>query len=201
MNSKIFLKVISLVMAASIVLTVGGCKKNDTVSDDTTAESKTQEVVDGKGNAVQPSIDKDGKAIIKYTKVNSEGKKEDATTVVNVNSSVVNKPTMGSSLGYSVYVANTNALRLITASIEIGSKNDNLILHKNLDCEYSIKSGSGMEIYISGLVNLAKYPDDQALLKELNAMKVKLVYTLAEDSITDIDDWSKVTTKTMDIKF
>ncbi len=58
-----------------------------------------------------------------------------------------------------------------------------------------------MEIYISGLVNLAKYPDDQALLKELNAMKVKLVYTLAEDSITDIDDWSKVTTKTMDIKF
>ena len=102
MNSKIFLKVISLVMAASIVLTVGGCKKNDTVSDDTTAESKTQEVVDGKGNAVQPSIDKDGKAIIKYTKVNSEGKKEDATTVVNVNSSVVNKPTMGSSLSDTV---------------------------------------------------------------------------------------------------
>ena len=102
MNSKIFLKVISLVMAASIVLTVGGCKKNDTVSDDTTAESKTQEVVDGKGNAVQPSIGKDGKAIIKYTKVNSEGKKEDATTVVNVNSSVVNKPTMGSSLSDTV---------------------------------------------------------------------------------------------------
>ena len=48
MNSKIFLKVISLVMAASIVLTVGGCKKDDTVSDDTTAESKTQEVVDYK---------------------------------------------------------------------------------------------------------------------------------------------------------
>ncbi|HAS37157.1 MAG TPA: hypothetical protein DCS04_00815 [Ruminococcaceae bacterium] len=242
MKNKILLRVISLVMAASVVFAVGGCGKKDTVTDDTTAESKAQEVIDGKGNAVQPSIDKDGKAVIKYTKVNSEGKKEDATTVVNVNSSVVNKPTMGSSLsdtvktdgqkktfvdnlvkkddvdkdkaediinkaedwvefGYSVYVANTNALRLITASIEIGSKNDNLILHKNLDCEYSIKSGSGMEIYISGLVNLAKYPDDQALLKELNAMNVKLVYTLAEDSITDIDDWSKVTTKTMDIKF
>lgn len=242
MKNKILLRIVSLVMAASVVLTVGGCKKKDTASDDTTAGSKAQEVVDGKGNAVQPSIDKDGNAVIKYTKVNSDGKKEDATTVVKVNSSAVNKATMGSKLsdtvktdgqkqsyvnnlvkkdevdknkaedivnkaedwvefGYSVYVANTNSLRLITASIDIGDKNDNLVLHKNLDCEYSIKSGSGMEIYISGLVNLEKYPDDQALLKELNNMKVKLVYTLAEDGVTDIDDWSSVTTKTMDIKF
>mgnify|MGYP000284451161 len=32
-------------------------------------------------------------------------------------------------------------------------------------------------------------------------MKVKLVYTLVDDSITDIDNWDSVTKKTMTVKF
>ena len=72
---------------------------------------------------------------------------------------------------------------------------------KNLDCEYGIKSGSGVPVYISGLVNVDKYPDEETIIKELNDMKVKLVYTLVDDSITDIDNWDSVTKKTMTVKF
>ena len=32
-------------------------------------------------------------------------------------------------------------------------------------------------------------------------MKVKLIYTLADDKITDIDNWDEVEQKKMDIKF
>ena len=205
--------------------------------------NSVQAVVDGKGNAVQPSVDeKASTAVVKYTKVNSDGKEEEATTVLKVNSPIVNQLTMGSKVdqiyktdgqknsfvdnavkndgidkdqaedivkhpeewvefNYTAYIANTSAQRLITSFIEVGGKNDNIVLKKNLDCEYSIKSGSAMEIFISGLVNIEKYPDEESLLVELNGMKVKLIYTLADDKITDIDNWDEVEQKKMDIKF
>lgn len=244
MKNKIFLRIVSLVMAAGVMLTVGGCKKNSSDSGTTDASGNSvQAVVDGKGNAVQPSVDeKASTAIVKYTKVNADGKEEEATTVLKVNSPIVNQLTMGSKVdqiyktdgqknsfvdnavkndgidkdqaedivkhpeewvefNYTAYIANTSAQRLITSFIEVGGKNDNIVLKKNLDCEYSIKSGSAMEIFISGLVNIEKYPDEESLLEELNGMKVKLIYTLADDKITDIDNWDEVEQKKMDIKF
>ena len=244
MKNKILLRIVSLIMATSVVLTVGGCKKKDSDSGTTDASGNSvQAVVDGKGNAVQPSVDeKASTAVVKYTKVNADGKEEEATTVLTVKSPIVNQLTMGSKLdqvyktdgqknsfvdnavkndgidkdkaedivkhpeewvefNYTAYVANTSSQRLITSFIEVGGKNDNIVLRKNLDCEYSIKSGSAMEIFISGLVNIEKYPDEESLLEELNGMKVKLIYTLADDKITDIDNWDEVEQKKMDIKF
>lgn len=251
MKNKILIRVISLVMAASVVLTVGGCGKKGSSSDDTGSGSAAAngttagsvEVIDGKGAPVQPNVDeKASTAVVKYTKVNSDGKKEDATTVVNVSSSIVNDLTMSSKLGdkyktdaekqgfvnsvtknddidkkkaeeiadkadewvefgYTAYIANTSAQRLITSFLEIGGSNSNIVVRKNLDCEYSIKSGSATTVYISGYVNVEKYPDEESIFKELNGMNIKLVYTLADDSITDIDNWDEVSTKTMDIKF
>lgn len=250
MNNKLLTKIISLVMAASVVLAVGGCgKKNATGTSseadasNSSSEASVQEAIDGKGAPVQPNVDeKASTAVIKYTKVNSEGKKEDATTVLNVKSPIVNEITMSAKLsdqyktdaqktnfvnsvtknndiekskaeeiinkaeewvefGYTAYIANTSSQRLITAFLEIGGSNDNIIVRKNLDCEYSIKSGMATTVYISGYVNVEKYPDEESIIKELNDMKIKLVYTLADDSITDIDNWDEVTQKTMDVKF
>lgn len=78
MKNKIFLRIVSLIMAAGVMLTVGGCKKNNSDSGTTDASGNSvQAVVDGKGNAVQPSVDeKASTAIVKYTKVNSDGKEE-----------------------------------------------------------------------------------------------------------------------------
>lgn len=250
MNNKLLIRIISLVMAVSVVFAVGGCGKKDSAETNTEAGASTessdasiQEAIDGKGSPVQPSIDeKASTAVIKYTKVNSEGKKEDATTVVNVKSPIVNEITMSAKLsdqyktdaqklnfvnnatknsdiekskaeeiinkaeewvefGYTAYIANTSSQRLITAFLEIGGSSDNIIVKKNLDCEYSIKSGMATTVYISGYVNVEKYPDEESIIKELNDMKIKLVYTLADDSVTDIDNWDEVTQKTMDIKF
>lgn len=250
MNNKLLTKIISLVMAASVVLTVGGCGKKDATgtsseadASNSSSEASVQEAIDGKGAPVQPNVDeKASTAVIKYTKVNSEGKKEDATTVLNVKSPIVNEITMSAKLsdqyktdaqktnfvnsvtknddiekskaeeiiskaeewvefGYTAYIANTSSQRLITAFLEIGGSNDNIIVRKNLDCEYSIKSGMATTVYISGYVNVEKYPDEESIIKELNDMKIKLVYTLADDSITDIDNWDEVTQKTMDVKF
>lgn len=252
MNNKILTRIISIVMAASVVLTVGGCGKKGGSADNAgssaeaangTTKKSVTEVIDGKGSPVQPDIDEEkSAAVIKYTKVNANGKKEDVTTVVNISSPIINDLEMSSKLneiiktdaqkqnfinsivsdtdadkkkaeeiiskadewvefGYTAYIANTSSQRLIASFIQIGGKNDNIVMKKSLDCEYSIKSGSGMAVYISGLVNVEKYPDEEAIFKELNDMKIKLVYTLADDSITDIDNWDEVTKKTMNIKF
>lgn len=251
MKNKILTRIISLVMAASVVLTVGGCGKKSSTADgksdadaaNGTTSGSVQEVVDGKGAPVQPNVDeKASTAVVKYTKVNSEGKKEDATTVVNVNSPIINELSMSAKLsdqyktdaqklnfvnsvtrnndidkdkaeeiikkadewvefGYTAYIANTSSQRLITAFLEIGGKNNNIVVKKNLDCEYGIKSGSATTVFISGYVNIEKYPDEEAIIKELNGMKIKLVYTLADDNITDIENWDEVDKKTMDVKF
>ncbi len=239
MNNKILLRVISLIMAVSVVLTVGGCKKKDS-ADGSDNKTKSAQVADGKGNPVQPDIEA-STAVVKYTSVNSDGKKEDATTVISISSPIVNEATMGSKVsdsfktdkdksqfvdkaenggidkdkaeeiinnaekwvefGYSVYVVNTSEKRLCTRYIEIGGKNDNLVLSKDLDCEYSFGSGKGMILYVSGYVNIDKFPDEESLVEALNGMKVKLIYTLLEDSQTDVDDWSQVDIKKMDLKF
>ena len=56
-------------------------------------------------------------------------------------------------------------------------------------------------VYISGFVNIEKFPDEEAIIKELNGMNIKLVYTLTDDSVTDIENWDEVNKKTMDVKF
>ena len=240
MNNKIFLRLISLIMTVSIVFAVGGCKKNDGSSAD--KDTKSETTVASDSAAVQPKIDKkSGKAVISYSKVNSEGKTESATKVYDVSKSKLNEITMGSKaddifkdknkkqqfvdkaenngidkdkqdeiinnaekwveFNYIAYVANTSTQRLITSFLEISKKNDNVVVNKMLDCEYSITSGSATGVLISGFVNIGKYPDEESLLKELNGMNVQLVYTLADDSTTDIDDWSTVKQMKMPVSF
>ena len=96
------------------------------------------------------------------------------------------------------YVVNTNKQRISTKEIQVEAAPD-IIVNKNLDCEFNFKPGNGMTLSIYGYVNSDKYSDDQSLLKALNSMNIQLVYALTDE--TSIDDWSKVTTKTMKIKF
>ena len=57
MNNKILMRIISLVMAASVVLAVGGCGKKGNTADvisgadasNGTTKASSQEVIDGKG--------------------------------------------------------------------------------------------------------------------------------------------------------
>ena len=111
MNNKILMRIISLVMAASVVLAVGGCGKKGNTADvisgadasNGTTKASVQEVIDGKGAPVQPSVDeKASTAVVKYTSVNAEGKSEDATRVVKVDSPIINDLTMSTRLSETI---------------------------------------------------------------------------------------------------
>lgn len=231
MNKKIILQIISIIMALSVIFTVGGCKNS---GDD-------DGIVNAKGNPVQPSVNEEDQAIIKYTTVNADGKEEEATKVLDVNSPIVNEVDLGEALdkqyktddqknnfidraessgiskddaediinnasewvdfAYTVYIANTSAKFMHTRQITVANENENIILQTNLDAEYGINSGTGFPIYICGYVNSAKFADEESLIAELNKMGIKLIYTFTDDNTTDIDNWDEVTTETMDIKF
>jgi len=96
----------------------------------------------------------------------------------------------------NVYIVNTNKQRLSTKEIQAESNGD-IIIDKNLDCEFNMKPGNGMTITIYGYVNSEKYADDSDLTKALNDANIQLVYALTDE--TCVDDWSKVTTKTIKI--
>lgn len=231
MKNKVLLRIVSVLMIIAVVLAVGGCKKD---SDD---------VTNGGGEPIQPSINQDtGEAIIKFTTVNSEGKEEEATKVLNAGvGSTYNEVVNGSSLdkvyktddeknqfvadaenngidkdkaeeiinnaakwvefGYAAYVANTSSKKLITESVEIPSQKESIVVNSKLDCQYGIASGSATGVYVSGYVNINEYPDEESLLAELNGMGIKLVYTLVDKSVEDIDDWSQFTIKKMELSF
>lgn len=235
MNNKILLRIISVLITIAVVLTVGGCKSS--------TGSGSSDIIDGNGEAIQPSINNDsGEAIIKYTTVNSEGKEEEATKVLNVGTdNKYNEIVNGSSLdkvyktddeknqfidkaedngidkdkaediinnaakwvefGYAAYVANTSSKKLITESVEISKQKDNIVVNTKLDCQYGIASGSATGVYVSGYVNINEYPDEESLLAELNGMDIKLIYTLVDKSVEDIDDWSQFDIKKMNLNF
>lgn len=231
MNKKVILQIISILMAISVIFTVGGCKNS---SDD-------DRIVNAKGNPVQPTIDEQDQAIIKYTTVNADGKEEEATTAIEINSPSVDEVTLGSSLeqqyksddqkqefvnkvenngidkdtaqdiinnaekwaefSYTIYVANTSSQLMHARYLTVGNKISDVAVETNLDAEYGICSGTGYPIYISGYVNIAAYPDEESLIVKLNEMKVQLIYTLTDNTVADIDDWDTVETKLMDINF
>lgn len=231
MNKKVILQIISILMALSVIFTVGGCKKSG--GDD--------EIINAKGNPVQPTINEQNQAIIKYTSVNSEGKEEDVTKVLEVDSPTIDEFSVGSSLeqqykdddqkqefvdraessgigkdtaqdiinnaekwvefSYTIYVANTSSQLMHTKYLTVGSTNSDVVLETYLDAEYGIRTGTGYPVYISGFANTAVYSDEESLIAKLNEMKVQLVYTLTDETVADIDDWSVVETETMDINF
>lgn len=233
MNKKIILQIVSILMTVCVIFTVGGCKGSS---------DEDSQIVNAKGDPIQPSINtEENQAIIKYTSVNSEGKEEEATKVLDIDSPSVNEVSVGSSLdqqyktddqkqsfigkaelngigkdkaqeilnnaaewvdfSYTIFVANTSSQFMHTGQLVVGKENSNVVLETRLDAEYGINAGTGYPIYISGLVNTAAFPDEESMIKQLNEMKVQLIYTLTDISITDIDDWDAVETDVMDIEF
>jgi thiamine pyrophosphate-dependent acetolactate synthase large subunit-like protein len=225
MNKNNVIRIISVILALSMMLTVYGCK------------SKSSSTTNGEMS--QPAID-NSTAVVKYTSVDSNGKKVDETKIMtNVNQSSINVGTTGAKLSetlkdddakksytekleksfgvseekaqqivndtenwaeftYVVYVANTNSQKIAFRYIN-ATGDDNIVINNNLDCEYGLPAGVASSIAFSGVVNLTKYPDTEALQKALSAMKISVNYTVLNDGVEDVDDWSAVTTQTMPV--
>ena len=99
---------------------------------------------------------------------------------------------------YTFFVANTTGKRIYVKGVQ-AENNDGLIVQREMDCEYSFKPGNGMTMCFYGLVNLAKYKNDQELIEALKGTNVSIVYTLIGIDEYDVEDWSKVEIKTLPI--
>lgn len=222
MHKNNIIRVVSVVLAASMMLTVYGCKKSD---------NKTT------GDINQPSVE-NNTAVINYTSVDNDGKETNVTNSVTVDNPGLNTVTVGSALSgtvkdessmkdfldkndgyqipddkvqditdnaakwseftYNTYIANSNSKRICFQNLDVADTAD-IIINHTLDAMYSVGPGHGMTIVFSGLVNTAKYTDAEALQAALKDMKIKLQYTLLEGNATDLDDWSDYTTQAIDI--
>lgn len=218
------IRIISAVMAASVLLAAYGCKDGK--------KAVKQEVN-------MPDI-KDSVARVDFTSVDQNGKEVNATTFYDVPAPDLNKAVLGlsaketfekegakenfkknlddygiddkqyeeivnkqedwQSYSYMFYIANSTPRRIAFRSVSHTDK-DGIIINNDLGCEYGVPSGRGSTIYIEGMVDKSKYADEAAIKKALSEMNVKLNYTYVENMDDTVDDWSKVDIKTMDIDF
>ncbi len=223
MNKNKFIRAVSLILAAGVLLTAYGCKDSE----------KEQELN-------QPVIE-NNTAVIEFTSIDDNGKEVEATNVVEINGDAVGKLNAGSSLSdtikdkededkfvsrnedfgidkdtaqdivdkaedwmkfsYSIYVANSHSKRIAMRTLK-ATNTKNVIIDTDLGCEYGFDPGKGMTIIVEGLVNSAVYETEEEIIAELNKMDIEIIYTLLDGGPEDsVDDWSEVTTAYMPLTF
>lgn len=101
---------------------------------------------------------------------------------------------------YTFYVTNTTKKRIYVKEIKATNGND-IVINAEMDCEYSFGPGNGMSMNFNGLFNDKKYATDEDLIEALKGANVQIVYALIEVDQWDVDDWSKVETKTLPVEF
>lgn len=224
MKNNTFIKAVSAVLAAGILLVSAGCGK----------ETK------GKPEPLNQPVVENDTAIIEYPTINEKGEEEMVTKTDSVLSSIVNKPVTGISLAeklenkqekerfekyidtydisekeykeiekeaenwvsfdYDFYVANSTSKRILFRNITHTAK-DGIIIDNDMGCEFGLPTGVGMMVSFSGYFDATKYQDEEAMKAALAEMNIKIIYTQVESIDDSIDDWSAVETQTMDIDF
>lgn len=99
-----------------------------------------------------------------------------------------------------VYVLNSNskdsALRFVKSK-----QTENLIIDTELDTEYGIPAGRGNHVALDAYIDTSKFETEEEIVATLQSMDIKISYTLMDNSSDSVDDWSKVTTAYMPVKF
>lgn len=113
---------------------------------------------------------------------------------------ILNKGNDWTAFDYTFYVTNTTKKRIYVKEIKATNGND-IVVNAEMDCEYSFGPGNGMSMNFNGLFNNKKYATDEDLIEALKGANVQIVYALIEVDQYDVDDWSKVQTKTLPVEF
>ncbi len=99
-----------------------------------------------------------------------------------------------------VYILNSNskdsALRFVKSK-----QTENLIIDTELDTEYGIPAGRGNHVALDAYIDTSKFETEEEIVATLQSMDIKISYTLMDNSSDSVDDWSKVTTAYMPVKF
>ncbi len=222
MNKNIVIKAISLILAGGVMLTAYGCKdsKSNNEINQPTIENNTVVIeypsVDSNGKEVDATkvVEVDDKVVGQIhtgAPLSDSLKNEEAKDkFVSGNESygidedkaeeIVENAANWTKFAYSVYVANSNAKRVAFKDLRVTNTAD-IIINKDLGCEYGFNPGSGMTIIIEGLVNSAKYETEESIIAALNEMDVDIIYTFVDSDLDSVDDWSSVTTAYMPVTF
>ena len=225
MKRNTFIRVLSAVMAAGVLLGSYGCKKE---------EPKTP-AAEGKSEITSVTT------VIEYTSIDSKGKEKQMTTVDTIEDPSVNKAVLGPKLSekfsdnkeakdklkehiadygadekkydeivkdaenwqtftYDYYVANPYAKRIAFRTITSQNK-DGILVNSDVGCEVGVPSGRAAYILIDGMVDKNKYPDEESIKKALGEMDICVKYTFLESADETVDDWSKVDVRTMPLDF
>ncbi len=112
---------------------------------------------------------------------------------------IVDNAASWTKFSYSVYIANTYASRIAFRKIK-AANTENIIIDRDLGCEYGFNPGSGMSISIEGLVKTSAYETEEEIIAELNKTGLQIIYTLVDSADDSVDDWSKVTTAYIPVK-
>ena len=222
MNKNILIRAVSLVLAAGVMLTAYGCKDNkkDSGLNQPTIENNKVVVeytsVNEKGKEVEATnvidINKDVVGQLNAGSSLNDTLKNDEAKDKFVNNSeslginkedaeqIVEEAEKWTKFSYSLYVTNSNAKRVAFRNLRATNTED-IIIEKDLDCEYGFNPGKGMMIFIEGLVNSAKYETEEEILAALNEMDIDIIYTYVESDLDSVDDWSSVTTAYMPVTF
>lgn len=99
-----------------------------------------------------------------------------------------------------VYVLNSKskdaAMRFVKSK-----QTENLIIDTELDTEYGIPTGRGNHVALDAYIDTSKFETEEEIIATLKSMDIKIAYTLMDTSSDSVDDWSKVTTAYMPVKF
>ena len=225
MKRNAFIKTLSLVMAAGVILGSYGCKadKKDPKVDKSEVASVTTIIeytsVDDKGNEKKatnvinnyiPEIDNNaefGPLLSEKFSDDKEAKEKFKQNIKEYGADekkyeeIVKDAANWQTFTYDYYVANPYSQRIAFRTIKSTPK-DGILLDSDLGCEKSIPSGKGAYIMLEGMVDTSKFKDEAAIKAALAEMKPEIVYTLVQSIDDTVDDWSKVDAKKlpMDIK-
>ena len=224
MAKKYTVRLISFLMIFCLMFTLFGCKNDEGEASHPELEKPSFE----NNTAVVPftSTDASGNEIVTSTVISKQGSSEnEISTGMKLSEmakddeqkqsfiknsqkeyeiseekakEIIDESDQWVEFDYTFFVTNTTAKRIYVKGVQ-ADNNDNLIVQRQMDCEYSFKPGNGMTMCFYGLVNLAKYKNDQELIEALKGTNVSIVYTLIGIDEYDVEDWSKVEIKTLPI--
>lgn len=224
MRKNNFIRAVSIFLAAGVLLASAGCggktktktpELNQPVIENSTAvieyTSINEKGEETNVTTVQdvniPDLNKPVSGMSLAQKLESkneaerfEKNKEDYNISEDEYNKIVEKADEWISFNYLFYVANSTPQRILFRNIKYNDNKD-IKINSDLGCEYGVPSGSGMSIVFSGYVNSSKYESEDALKAALSEMGIQIIYTSVESIDDSVDDWSKVSTKTMDIDF
>ncbi len=168
--------------------------------DGTTASGATTNVTEKTGDLyyirVQKSLDEANENMKRRLTENAEALGIDKAKAAEM----VKSGTTWSHVSIFVYVLNSNSKDAAMRFVE-SKQTESLIIDTELDTEYGIPAGRGNHIALDAYMDTSKYETEEEIIKVLQGMDIKIAYTLMDDSSDSVDDWSKVTTTHMPVKF